>query len=222
MILVDAVTPTAGKGRVLLADGNARTRSEVRTTLEANGYSVCAEAADAGEAVAAAEAERPDVVLVDVALPGNGIWAAGEMRAIPGPNVVMLTSSRAPEDILDSLRAGAAGYLLKETAVARLPAVLEAVMSGEAAVPRALVGTLVAEIRSQRDRHHRLAVAGKKPAELTAREWEVLQLMATGYTTAQIAERLFITKATVRTHIATTLHKLGAPNRATAKQLLGL
>lgn len=205
---------------MLLADADPRTRSEVRATLEDNGYSVCAEAADAVEAVAAAVAELPDVMLVDVALPGNGIWAAGEMRAIPGSIVIMLTSSRAPEDILDSLRAGAAGYVLKETAVSRLPAVLKAVMSGEAAMPRALVGTLVAEIRSQSDRHHRLALPGRKPADLTAREWEVVRLLAGGCTTEQIAERLFIAKVTVRTHIAAALHKLGAPDRESARRLL--
>lgn len=204
----------------MVADADLRTRSEVRTTLEAHGYVVCAEAADADEAVAATASLHPDVVLVDVALPGNGIRAAADMGTVPGTIVIMLTASRAPGDILDSLRAGAAGYLLKETAVSRLPNVLGAVMGGEAAIPRALVGTLVEEIRSQSDRRHRLALAGKKPGELTAREWEVLQLLAGGCTTAQIAERLFIAKVTVRSHISAALHKLGAPDRAAARRLL--
>lgn len=205
---------------MVVADADARTRAEVRTTLEAHGYVVCAEATDADEAVAATAAHHPDVVLVDVALPGNGIRAAGEMGTVPGTIVIMLTASRAPGDVLDSLRAGAAGYVLKETAASRLPNVLEAVMGGEAAIPRALVGTLVEEIRSQSDRRHRLAQAGRKPAELTAREWEVLQLLAGGCTTAQIAERLFIAKVTVRSHISGALHKLGTTDRAAACRLL--
>lgn len=144
------------------------------------------------------------------------------MSAVPGLAIVMRTDSCAEDDILDSVRAGAWGYLPKDMPLSRLPAVLNAVMHGEAAVPRALVGTLLAEIWSEGDRQHRLLASGSRPVALTAREWEVLQLMATGCTTAQIAERLFISKATVRTHIATTLHKLGAPDRATAKQLLDL
>ena len=222
MLGVDAGWPTAGKTRVLLADDDQRARAEVRGTLEGHGFIVCAEATDADRAVAAARAEAPDVALVDVALPGSGIRATREMRTVPGVAVIMLTASRATEDLLDSVRAGACGYLLKDTALSRLPAVLHAVMNGEAAMPRAMVGALVAEIWSEGDRRRRLTPPGGKPVSLTSREWEVLQLLATGCTTAQIGERLFITKATVRTHIATALHKLGAPDRAAAKHLLGL
>lgn len=219
---VDAGWPTLGVARVLVADRDHRHRAAVRGALDGHGFIVCAEAADADSAIAAARAEEPDVALVDVALPGNGIHAAREMRAVPGLAVVMLTASRSEQDVLDSVRAGAWGYLLKETPVSRLPTALEAVMHGEAAMPRALVGTLLAEIWSEGDRQHRVKRSGGIPVSLTAREWEVLQLLATGCTTAQMAERLFIAKATVRTHIATTLHKLGAPDRESARRLLGL
>lgn len=205
--------------RVLIADDHAATRAGVRESLEAGGFEVCAQAANAQEAIDLARTERPDLCLLDVHMPGEGIRAALEIgHALPECAVVMLTVSRNDSDLFDALRAGAAGYLLKDTDPERLPDALRGVMAGEAAVPRELVARLIDEFRS-RETRRRLPVIGGRGIELTSREWEVLDLMATGLTTAQIAQRLFVSPVTVRRHISSIVEKLGAPDRAAAVKL---
>ena len=206
----------AGPLRVLIADDHAVARAGVRETVEEGGFDVCAEAADANEAIELALRERPDVCLLDVHMPGEGIRAAAAIAsAMPDCAVVMLTVSRNDNDLFDALRAGAAGYLLKDTDPARLPDALRGVLSGEAAVPRALVARLIDEFRSRGTRR-RLPLIGGRGVELTSREWEVLDLMAEGLTTAQIAARLFVSPVTVRRHISGVVEKLGAPDREAA------
>ena len=192
----------------------------VREALHGHGFTVCAEASDAGSAIDVALRERPDVCLLDINMPGNGISAAAEISArVPDTVVVMLTVSRSDADLFDALRAGAAGYLLKDTDPVRLPLALLGVLEGEAAMPRTLVARLIEEFR-QRDRRRRLPLVGQRGVELTSREWETLELMRQGLTTAEIAERLFISKVTVRTHIAAILKKLRVPDRQSALRLL--
>src|SRR3954471_13637473 len=205
---------------VVLADDHAPTRTGVREVLERAGFRVLAEAGDADGAVAAVERERPDVCLLDVSMPGNGIAAATRIAKLdPRVAVVMLTVSRDDHDLFDSLRAGALGYLLKDTDPDRLPYALRGVLSGEAALPRALVARVVDEFR-ERGRRRRLPLAKQKGVELTSREWEVLDLMREDLTTAEIAERLFISQVTVRSHIAAVLRKLRVPDRVAALKLL--
>ncbi|MDP9403797.1 MAG: response regulator transcription factor [Actinomycetota bacterium] len=204
---------------MLLADPDPHARAAIRRALEPHGFCVCAEAGDAAAAVGAAATAAPELALVDVHVPGSGIRAAARISAMPGVVVVMLTSSAADDDLFDALRAGASGYLLKETALSRLPAVLHAVLNREAALPRSLVSRLVAEFQAQTGRH-RLALDGRGPVKLTRREWEVLELLAHECTTAQIAKHLFISKVTVRGHLAAALKKLGVPDRQAALQLL--
>lgn len=208
------------KARVLVADGNAGARATLRRAIQPDGFSVCAEAADAASAVTAARLAVPDLALIAVELPGGGIRAAAAISALPGVLVVMMTSSRSDEDLFDALRAGAAGYLFKDIAPARLPAVLRRVLEGEVALPRSLVSRLVIEFQAQSGRR-RVALAGRHPARLTGREWEVLELLAHGCTTAEIAQRLFIAQVTVRTHLAAVLKKLQVPDRQAALDLLG-
>jgi DNA-binding NarL/FixJ family response regulator len=129
----------------------------------------------------------------------------------------MITVSRNDADLFDARRAGAAGYLLKDTDPARLPNALRGVMAGEAAVPRELVARLIDEFRMRGTR--RLNIVGSRGVELTSREWEVLDLMADGLTTAQIAQRLFVSPVTVRRHISGILEKLGAPDRSAAVRM---
>jgi DNA-binding NarL/FixJ family response regulator len=204
--------------RVLIADDHAAVRAGVRDTVEAGGFEVCAEAANAQDAITLALRERPDVCLLDVHMPGEGIRAATEITAaLPRCAVVMLTVSRNDSDLFHSLRAGAAGYLLKDTDPSRLPDALRGVIAGEAAIPRGLVARLVHEFRNRGTR--RLAGFGGGAVELTSREWEVLDLMAEGHTTAQIAETLFVSPVTVRRHISSIVEKLGTPDRATAVKL---
>ena len=189
-------------------------------SLERAGFEVVAQAADADGAVEAAEREHPDVCLLDIHMPGNGISAAARITHLDDDiAVVMLTVSRDDNDLFDALRAGAMGYLLKDTDPERLPNALQGVLQGEAALPRALVARVVDEFRD-RGRRRRLPLVKQKGVELTSREWEVLELMREDLTTAEIAERLFVTPVTVRSHIAAVLKKLRVPDRKAALKLL--
>ena len=192
----------------------------MKAALERSGFEVVAEASDAAGAIEAAAEQKPDVCLLDIQMPGNGISAAATItHDDPGVAVVMLTVSRDDADLFDALRAGALGYLLKDTDPERLPLALKGVLEGEAALPRALVARVIDEFR-ERGRRRRLPLAKQRGVELTSREWEVLELMREDLTTAEIAERLFISQVTVRSHIAATLKKLRVPDRKAALRLL--
>jgi DNA-binding NarL/FixJ family response regulator len=206
---------------VLVADDHPPTRAGVRAALERQGmFVVCAEARDSDSAVDAARHERPDVCLLDIHMPGDGIRAAETIsRELPDTAVVMLTVSRADEDLFDALRAGASGYLLKDIDPARLPHALKGVLEGEAALPRRLVTLLIEEFRERR-RRRRLPLVGRRSVELTDREWEVLDLMRDGLPTEEIATRLFISPVTVRTHVSAILRKLQVSTREEALSLL--
>jgi DNA-binding NarL/FixJ family response regulator len=205
---------------VLIADDHAPTRADVRGILAEDGrFAVRAEAADAAGAVAAALEARPDVCLLDVRMPGGGVGAAWEISArLPDTKIVMLTVSRDDADLFAALRAGASGYLLKDIDPDRLPDALASVVAGEGALPGSLVARLVNEFRDRGPR--RRAVLSPSPGEpLTSREWQVLELMRDGLTTAQIADRLVISRATVRSHVAGILRKLRVPDREAALKL---
>jgi DNA-binding NarL/FixJ family response regulator len=203
--------------RVLIADDHAPTRSGVRQSLEAGGFSVCAEAADGEEAIKLARKERPDVCLLDISMPGGGgIKAAAVIsEEMPDTAIVMLTAFAGDDELFDSLKAGAAGYLLKETDPNRLPFALRGILDGEAAVPRRLVARLIDEFRSQ-GRRRRVPIGGKRGPELTTRQWEVLELMGEGYTTTEIGRRLDVSPTTVRRHVSDILAKLGVSDRREA------
>ena len=125
--------------RVLIADDHAPTRAGVRMALERDGIEVCAEVKNATEAVEAALRERPDLCLLDVHMPGGGPSAASKITSnLPGTMVVMLTVSRDNADVLESLRRGAVGYLLKDMNPASLPVAVRAALGGEGVLPRAL------------------------------------------------------------------------------------
>jgi DNA-binding NarL/FixJ family response regulator len=206
--------------RIVLADDHPPVRAGVRAALERDGFIVCAEVADGGGAVEAALRERPDIVLMDINMPGNGIEATKEIaRQLPETAIVMLTVSRADADLFDALCAGASGYLLKDMDPARLPPALRGVLEGEAALPRHLVALVIDEFRERR-RHRRLPLVKERGVELTEREWEVLELLRDGMTTNEIGERLFIAPVTVRTHVSAILKKLHVPDREAAVKLL--
>jgi DNA-binding NarL/FixJ family response regulator len=204
----------------VIADDHSMARSGVRHALVDGGFDVVGEASDAPSAVALAERERPDLCLLDVHMPGSGIRAASEIvERVPETAVVMLTVSRNDEDLFDALRAGAAGYLLKDTDPERLPHALRGVLAGEAAVPRALVTKVIDEFRT-RGRRRRVPLTGRRGVELSSREWEVLDLLREGRNTAEIAHRLFVSPVTVRRHVSAILRKLDVPDRASAVELL--
>jgi DNA-binding NarL/FixJ family response regulator len=205
--------------RVLIADDHPPTRAGVRVALEQAGFSICGEAWTANGAIEQAVREAPDVCLLDIHMPGGGISAASVISTrVPGTSIVMLTVSQEDDDLFAALKAGADGYLLKTTDPERLPYALEGVLRGEAALPRSLVTRVLAEFRRRQQRRALPGRAGL--GKLTVRECEVLELLAEGHSTAEIANKLFISRATVRTHVASTLRKLRAPDRKAAVALL--
>jgi DNA-binding NarL/FixJ family response regulator len=205
--------------RVVIADDHPQLRSRIRTALETGGFEVCAEAASGPEAVRLVQEHDPDVVLLDVHMPGNGIRAATKIAQLrPEVAIVMLTVSRDDSDLFDSLRAGASGYLLKDTDPVRLPAALRGVLSGEAAIPRSLVARILDEFRTPG--RPRLGRRPKVAARLTSREWEVMELLAGGLSTDEVARRLFLSPTTVRVHISSVLRKLRVKDRQAAIDLL--
>jgi DNA-binding NarL/FixJ family response regulator len=206
---------------VLLADDHAAVRAGIRLALAGEGFNVVAEAADGPEAVTMAIEAKPDIALLDVNMPGSGIKAAEEIvQALPGTTVVMLTVSRDDDDLFAALRAGASGYLLKDTDPARLPFALRGVLEGEAALPRGLVARLIEEFRT-RGKRRRLPLMRQRGVELTEREWEVLEFLHDGLSTAEIADRLSISPVTVRRHVSEILKKLRVESREEAVKLLG-
>ena len=214
-------TQAANELTVLIADHHAPTRVGVRSALQADGLSVVAEARTAAAAVEAAFRLNPDVCLLAVHLPGDGIDATRQIRdALPDTKIVMLTSSEREEDLFAALRAGADGYLLKSISPARLPHAVRGVASGEAALPREMTARLIREYRDRGRRSvPRLVVEGHA-VEFTVREFEVLERLRKHERTAEIAARLGISEITVRRHVSTALHKLGTPNRHSAIKLL--
>jgi len=204
---------------VVVADDHAPTRTGVRVSLEAQGFRVVAEAASASAAVAAAREHQPEICLLDIHMPGNGIAAAAEIaRELPSVAVVMLTFSREDADLFDALRAGARGYLIKDMDPDRLGPALLGVLAGEAALPRSLVGRVLDEFRTRPGR--KLFSAARRPAELTRREWEIMELLRSGLSTEEVAARLFVSPGTVRVHISSVLKKLQVKSRAEALKLL--
>ena len=179
-----------------------------------------AEAHDAPGAVTAALRESPDVCVLDIRMPGGGIEAAAEISArLPGAVIVMLTVSRDDADLFAALRAGAAGYLLKDTEPERLPAELRAAVDGKAAMSPLFIARLIEEFRS-REQRRRLPMLRRRGVQLTDREWQVLELLRDGVSTAAIADQLSISPVTVRRHISVILRKLEVPDRDAAVRLL--
>jgi DNA-binding NarL/FixJ family response regulator len=206
--------------RIVIADDHAPTRAGIRAVLEEDGFEVCGEAASADAAVELALEERPAVCLLDINMPGGGIAAAGAIsERLPETAIVMLTVSRDDADLFDALRAGASGYLLKDTDPVRLPEALKGVLDGEAALPRTLVARVIDEFRD-RGRRKSVVFSKRRGVELTSREWEVLQLLHQKLSTAEIADRLFVSQVTIRSHIAAILKKLRVDSREEAMKLL--
>lgn len=206
--------------RVLVADADASTRAGIKMALDRQGFTVCADAGTADDAVAAAERERPDLCLIDVSLPGSGITAAQQI-SLWGTEaaIVMLSGSPSDDELFACVRAGARGYLSKDMDPARLPFALRGVLDGEAAIPRPLVARMLDELRA-RERGRHASELARLGVELTRREREVLDLLDRGLHTSEMAERLSISSVTVRRHLSEVLRKLEAPDRAAALRII--
>ena len=205
--------------RVVIADDHPPLRGTVRRALESGGCIVCGEAATGPQAVAMVTEQRPDVALLDIHMPGSGIAAAREItRGTPETAVVMLTQSADDDDLFDSLRAGASGYLLKHTDPAELTAALRRVLSGEAAMPGRLMARVLREFQAPNGR--RVIPRPSAAAQLSSREREVMQLLADGRSTQAVAQQLFVSPTTVRVHVSTVLRKLRVKDRDSAFRTL--
>jgi two-component system, NarL family, nitrate/nitrite response regulator NarL len=203
---------------VLVADDDVSHRRAVREALETHGFVVVGEAGDAATAISAATRLRPDLCLLELELPGEGLSAIGRIaKASPKTMIVVLSESERPEDVVAAFTRGASGYLLKGLTGERLASTLRAGYNGEPPLSRSLVPHLVDEIR--RGSVRRLTLPGG-PVTLTPREWEVGDLLRDGHSTAEIADRLGVSPVTVRRHVGLLVGKLGARNRTAAVELL--
>ena len=201
--------------RVGLSDDHELFRRGLRDLLTERGLEVVGEASNGEEAVRLAEGEIPDVMLMDISMPGmGGIEAARRIRAAtPHTRVLMLTVSADAGDVDEAIIAGASGYLLKGAMVDDIVSGIAAAARGEALLSPAIAGSLLARIGASQ--------AGAAPASdadvrLTARERDVLELMAAGRDNPQIAEELFISVQTVKNHVSNILAKLEVENRIQA------
>jgi DNA-binding NarL/FixJ family response regulator len=204
--------------RVLVVDDQALIRGGlVALFTAAPGLEVVGEAADGVEAVAMASETRPDVILMDVRMPVlDGIAAARRILADPGenrPRIIVLTTFDLDEYVYTALAEGASGFLLKDTPPDRIISAVHTVAAGDILLAPRVTHRLV-ETYAQ---HHRTAAAARSHlAELTAREMEVLRLVGNGLTNAQIAQRLVLSEATVKTHVKRVMAKLHLTSRAQA------
>ena len=202
--------------RVLIVDDHPLTRSALAALLEQHGFAVVGQASDGEEAIELAAALQPQLVLLDLSMPGmDGLAALPRLRAAsPGCEVVVLTASGTEENLLDAIRGGAAGYLLKSEPPERIAAFLRGVAGGEAALSGAVARRLLDQLRLGGGR--RSGVPDAIAASLSAREVEVLLLLDERLDTDEIARRLFISEHTVRSHVKSVLRKLGASSRREA------
>lgn len=200
--------------RILLADDHALFRDGVASLLGAWGHEVVGQAADGPSAVALVRELRPDLVFMDVAMPGGGIEATRQIVAEePDTAIVMLTASEAMDDLFAAIKAGARGYLLKDLDAAELRAMLEAIERGEAAITPAIAVRIIAELA----RPGRGAMPEPRgPDSLTDRELDVLRLVVAGQRNKEIAATLGISENTVKFHLRNILDKLHAQSRSEA------
>ncbi|MER6187529.1 response regulator transcription factor [Streptomyces sp. NPDC001652] len=204
--------------RVLLADDQALLRATFRILIDScEDMEVVAEAADGSEAVSLARVHRPDLVLMDIRMPGtDGLAATAAICADPdlaGTRVLILTTFEIDEYVAQALRSGASGFLGKDVTADVLLAGVRTVASGDSLLSPVATRTVIARFLAAPARGARLAVPGDLVA-LTAREREVMAWVAEGHSNEEIAEKLFVSPLTVRTHVHRAMTKLGARDRA--------
>jgi len=207
--------------RILIADDQRVVRDGLAMLVTLiDGVEIVGTASDGAEAVRLAEDHRPDVVLMDLRMPGtDGIAATADLRQrLPSARVLVLTTYADEDAIVPALQAGARGYLTKDASAEQIEAAIHAVHAGQTHLDPAVQERLVSAVIN-RPRAPEPAVHGpgrKPPDGLTARETEVLTLLAAGLSNAEIGQRLYLSNATVKTHINRIFAKTGARDRAQA------
>ena len=198
--------------RLLLADDHRMLRDSLRRSMEENGFDVVGEAGDGAEAVQLAQELRPDVVLMDVSMPNlDGVEATRQItRLVPEAQVVMLTMHADGEVMARAIQAGAIGYLVKDCAIADVISAVRMAASGESVLSPDLALSMLADVK-------KTAVdPGNGHAPVSAREEQVLQLVADGLSLPEVAAELFISVKTVKNHLASIYAKLDARDRTQA------
>jgi DNA-binding NarL/FixJ family response regulator len=205
--------------RILLVDDHPITRDALGALLAQHGFTVVGEASDGAEAIALARLHRPQLVLLDLSMPGmDGLEALPRLRqAAPETEVVVLTASGTEANLLAAIRGGAAGYLLKSEPPERIAEFLRGVAQGQAALSGEVARRLLEQVREGGiDR----GVPDEIAAALSARELEVLLLLDEHLGTDEIAARLYISEHTVRSHVKSLLRKLNVSSRREALDAL--
>jgi len=206
--------------RILVVDDHPLTRDALASLLAQGGFQVVGEAADGSEALELAERLQPDLVLLDLSMPGlDGLAVLPRLRAAcPRCEVVVLTASGTEENLLAAIRGGAAGYLLKSEPPERIVAFLHGVAKGEAALSGEVARRLLDQVRIGGRRGG--GVPDHIAGALSAREVEVLLLLDDHLSTDDIAKRLYISEHTVRSHVKSLMRKLGVSSRREALEQL--
>ena len=198
--------------KVMLVDDQALFRNGIASLLRAQGHEVVGEAGDGQEALVCVAQVSPDLVLMDIRMPGmNGLEATRLIKVqYPDVKVVMLTVSDDENDLFEAVKSGAHGYLLKDLEASQFSEALDAIERGEAVIPTRLAGKLLDEFRA---RARQVGKAGVSEA-LSPREQEVLGFVAQGLTNKEVADKLYISDNTVKYHMKNILDKLHLQNRA--------
>ncbi len=206
--------------RILIVDDHPLTREALSSLLASHGFDVVGVASDGADAVVEAARLLPDLVLLDLSMPGvDGLTALPQLRAAaPECEVVVLTASGTEANLLAAIRGGAAGYLLKTEPPERIASFLEGVANGEAALSGSIARRLLEEVRSGNERG--TGVPDAIAETLSAREVEVLLLLDDHLGTDEIARRLYISEHTVRSHVKSLMRKLGVSSRREALERL--
>jgi DNA-binding NarL/FixJ family response regulator len=208
--------------RVLIVDDHPLTRDALATLLAGNDFDVVGQASDGQEAIELAGRLRPQVILLDLSMPGlDGLSALPGLRsAVPDAEVIVLTASGTEDNLLAAIRAGAAGYLLKSEPPDKIVSFLRGVVRGEAALSGEVARSLLDQVRDGGYRNG--GVPDDIAGALSAREVEVLLLLDEHLGTDDIAKRLFISEHTVRSHVKSLLHKLNVSSRREALEALAV
>ena len=199
--------------RLMIVDDHQMLREGLRRSMSEIGFDVIGEASDGDEAVTRATAQRPDVILMDVTMPRmDGVEACRQVKdVLPDTHIVMLTMHADQSVLADAIRAGASGYLIKDCSTDEIADAVKIAAAGQTALSPQLAATMLDEVRrmeeQERVQEHRL---------ITKREEEVLQMIADGCSTTEVAEGLYISQKTVKNHLASIYQKLEARDRSQA------